>query len=103
AGTTPPTSNGGVTGRWPCGGALPAWAKRPSSSAGSTASSTCLLFEPPSTPTSRPRPSQPTCITKKKLLDHRAATQVPRNAGQPPGHQLGNFDDRPRGSSAIGV
>ncbi len=42
----------GGTGKWRCVGAPPAWARRPSSSAGSTASSTCPPYAPHSRLTS---------------------------------------------------
>jgi hypothetical protein len=77
---TPPTSSAGA--RWCCGGARQGCLKRQSSSGGSSASSTCRHFEPPSTIMSREL-SHPNAIMRKELLDHWAATEVPRNSGHP--------------------
>src|SRR5215208_2501515 len=75
----PPTSSAGRTGRWCCVGSPPGWARRPSSSAASTATCTCPRCGPHSTP--------------RSPLSHRARRMPP-----PDQHR-----DRHRTSTAVGT
>src|SRR4051794_9043104 len=85
AGPTRPTSRAGGTGRWRCAGAPPAWSRPASSSAGSTATCTWPSCALRSTPKS-PQLSHPPCKMRRSSQPdaHGAATEVPRNSGQPP-------------------